>query len=433
MGPFDFSRFLATIIKWWDGLFLHIRLAQVKVIQCDHVAVVRSGARQPGNLVYPDTESLTIQAQLGVPTNAKVFPLLLLVEVIPPSSQRGFRLVQSVDRPVGNSSSLQFTLSREIGVFRTPGKWEVRIQLLRTNWLIGSHFFTVISETELNRDLKMVSGIICRHEEGARYNSHFAFVDTHTVTLSATIVPINYHVSKFIDRPIYIDFFRSGKSVAGKTIRAKASLVAGTNSLAIRVEVPIAEDHLLGIPGHYEIVLRLDRSVIGQIPFDVITLEQARKSVSLKNIELVGSKKQTGFARLGQKASVQKIDNIAVHLSFQTIYPSPFLKRLLGVAAVMGNNIIAFAEHNVIFPEQSAEIAVFELTIPEGIANDGSTRLRFHVILDNAVVGTREIIFCRPPRYCANNQGCLRPEAVRGIGEEDLASEYAEIQRAMRG
>jgi len=424
LSLFIVIRSVKAIIRAWQRMRHRMKFRAVKLVSLNHRVQCHGGEYQPDGMVYPDSESIALKADLLLPNRRDIYPLQLELEIVQPDGGVWRTLWESVEPVEANRANIWFQIGDLAGLLNSSGTWKARLILRNIHKVLGKTGFSVISRSDLIADLEAVDTkliAICGDQTGP---DNVIFSDVEAVVPSTVIRPRRCHSTKFTGMHVSLELVCTDKPDEPETQTFPLELTDGQMEFC-SVSRPIAGDPIAKKVGRWEFRLSVEDRVLARIPFIITTFEQALDSIKIESFDIAGRDAEGKVAPVGKVAYVQRLRALSPVITLGTRFPSRRVSYEMTLEAGIGEQPVGGVEGKLVFHGNTVQLIPGEFVPPHLDELRDAIEVSFILIVEGKTLGVREVLLRKRPPRCADAQGRItRPPSS---GEIDFDSEAMRI------
>ncbi|MCG3131523.1 MAG: hypothetical protein FLDDKLPJ_02319 [Phycisphaerae bacterium] len=409
----------------WRIWRFRMKYRNVRVASLVHRVHCRDGQDQPDGKAYPDSESISVKAELSLPDQPDIYPLHLELEVVRPNGAIWRTLHESIDAPPAPRLSLWFQLDQVAEMLTHSGSWKTQLILRNTGTRLASTSIAIVTRTDLIADLQASDvRLIALHGDKAEPES-VIFPDIDSVVPTAVIRPKCFHPSKFVDMRLRLDLANVDKREEAESAELPLQLIDGRMMFS-PVSRPIAGDEIARKLGRWEFRLSVDDRQLTRIPFVITSLEQVLAGLKLESFEIAGiARSGQRTTPVGKVAYLRDVRALCPVVTLTSDLPSPRAGFHMTMGVCVDGDPVGGVEGAVVLDGKSVQLLPGEFVPPELLDGRESIKVSFIFILEGRTLGIREVVLRSKPPRCADAQG--RIAAPPAANEIDYDAEAARI------
>jgi len=301
---------IKQLVRAWRGWRFRMQFRGVRAVSLTHRVQCRDGQYQPDGRAYPDSESMSIKADLELPERSDVYPLHLELEVARPDGAVWRTLREKIEAPQAERVTFWFQLDQIGELLGHSGTWNSRLILRNTGKRLAATAFTVVSHADLVADLK-ATGVALLAVKGDRTEPAKAVFpdEVEAVVPTAIIRPKTFHPSKFAGMQLRLDLVNADKRDEVESQEFPLEMADGRMEFC-SVSRPIAGDDIARKLGRWEFRLSAEGRPLARMPFIIVSVQQALESLKIESFGLAGITRDGKVNPVGSVAYVRNLRSL---------------------------------------------------------------------------------------------------------------------------
>ncbi len=411
-------------VRTWRDWRFRMKLRGVCAVSLTHRAQCHDGQFQPDGKVYPDSESLSIKADLTVPCHRDIYPLDMELEILRPDGVVWETLRETVATPRADRVTLWFQIDRVGELFGHSGTWNARLVLHNTGECLANDEFAVVDHAALVSDLEATSVMILAVRDHQTVQENVIFPDVEALVPTAVIRPRSFHPSKFAGLQLRLDLVDVDNRAEVEGQEFPLELSNGAMEFC-SVSRPIADDELAEKLGRWEFRLSVEGRELARMPFVITSVQQALESLKIESFEVVGVPHRGSPSPVGTIAYVRNVRSLCPVVRVTSQLPSRRVEFQTTMGVCVDGEPIAGIEGTLVMDQGVVELMPGEFSLPR--LPDGHNRMQvsFVLLAEARTLGIREVTLRSTPPRCADVQGRIMVSPTDA--EIDYGSEAARI------
>jgi hypothetical protein len=413
------------LVRAWRAWQFRMQFRGVRAAGLTHRVQCRDSQYQPDGRAYPDSESISLKADLVLPERLDIYPLHLELEVARPDGAVWRTLREEIEAPQAERVTFWFQLDQIGELLGHSGTWNARLILRNTDRRLAATAFTVVSHADLVADLK-ATGVALLAVRGDRTEPAKAVFpdEVEAVVPTAVIRPKTFHASKFAGMQLRLDLVNVDKQDDVESQEFPLEMADGRMEFC-SVSRPIAQDDIARKLGRWEFRLSAEGRQLARMPFVIVSVQQALESLKIESFDLAGTTRDGKVSAVGSVAYVMNLRSLCPMVKLTSKLPSPRAGFQMTMGVCVDGEPVGGVEGTLVMDRNVEEMVPGEFTPPPIPEGRDSMKVSFVLLVEGRNLGVREVMLrSRPPR-CADAQG--RISETPGRGEIDYDSEAARI------
>jgi hypothetical protein len=364
------------------------------------------GTLQPGPRIGPDATRLLLHAALALPRGGGAYPIEVRLRLAGPDGARHADVCRTIDSPDAWTGSLVVVLSDLSELRRRPGPWRGEVVDARGR-VLGRVDFEVVAGTAA-ADVEAEDLWLVLVRNGQSYRHDLVFDDTAMVLPQATLRARGSAAARLQGKKVRVELVSQETGTALDTVAVPLRLEAGVMRLDF-LSYPVAGAALAGRPGGWAFRLSVDGCLLGELPFAVVTREQARQSVRVERFDLFAGRTggEADLHLVGRQADASWTRFLVPVLGLRTCHASPALAYGLTVAVLRDGEPYQLLEKAIVLPQEEATVTVGEIKAPVPAAEGQAVELEIMVLLDGRYLAGRMVVVRVVPPADGDAEGRL--------------------------
>lgn len=409
----------------WRNWRFRMKFRHVRVASFVHRVQCRDGQDQPDGKAYPDSESISVNADLVLPGRPDIYPLHLELEVVQPDGAIWRTLHESIDAPPALRLSLWFQVDQIAEMLPHSGSWKTRLTLRNIGKRLASTSIAIVTRADLVADLQASDVRLIALRGDSAEPEQVIFPETEAVVPTAMIRPKCFHPSKFVDMRLRLDLVNVDKREEAENAELPLQLVDGRMVFS-PVSRPIAGGEIARKLGRWEFRLSVDDRQLARIPFVITSFEQVLAGLKLESFEIAGiARSGQRTTPVGKVAYLRNVRALCPVVTLTSDLPSPRTGFRMTLGACVDGEPIGGVEGTLVLDRKSIKLLPGEFVPPALGEGRESANVSFIFMVEGRTLGIREVTMRSKPPCCADAQGrIVTPPAA---GEIDFEAEAARI------
>jgi hypothetical protein len=402
-----------------------MKFRRVRVVSLTHRVQCGDGQYQPDGKAYPDSESISVKADLVLPEHADIYPLLVELEVVLPNGTIWRTQRESIEAPRAQRLTLWFQIDEIAELLGHSGMWTARLVLRNTHKPLAATTFAVVTRADLVADLQAADVRLIALQGDRAEQEKVIFQDTEAVVPMAVIRPRSCYPSKFVDMTLRLDLVHVDKRDQIESVEFPLKLADGAMEFC-SVSRPIAGDEIARNLGRWEFRLSVEDRQLARIPFVITSLEQVLAGLKIENFEIAGiARSRQRAAPVGKVAYLRNLRALCPVVTVTSEFPSPRAGFRMTMGACVDGEPVGGVEGTLAMDRGSMKLVPGEFAPPDLHDGRDSMKVSFIFMVAGRTLGIREVTLRLKPPRCADAQGRIMTSP--GISEIDYDGEAARI------
>ena len=386
----------------------HFRYRKVRLGGLIKHALTARGEMQPDGYVYFDTTSLTVTANITMPSREDLFPLSLALEIVRPDGAVHCTVENTLTAYPGRSHAVGFIVPDIDVVLRSPGRWRANLFLCDIK-LLGETAFVVIDRSQLIDDLAVRDvSLIAAHGEEVRATD-LVLTDAESVVPHAVLAPKTFHPSKFDGMELKLELVHHESSFVLEETAIPVNLSSGRMEL-IEHSVTVANGPIAKRTGRWDFRLSVEgRKLRRQISFLLLATLELQKSIFVERIDIVGQTASGQCVSVGDSAYIPNIQSLTPVVTVRTQYPTLDIEHPVLIGICVDGKPVEEVDTRIVLGEPISEFIPGEYNLPRE-RPQGPTVYSFVIFMHGQCLAIRDVRLIQNMPSCANSQGQLDNE-----------------------
>jgi len=399
---------LVWLARWlrraWRACCFRMKLRGVRVANLTHRVLCHDGRDQPDGNAYPDSESISLQADLLLPAYRDIYPLHLDLEIVRPGGTTWRTLHETIERAEAQRATVSFQLDEIATLLICPGTWMARLTLRNTRKVLAVTTFTVVTRASLVADLKATNVRLLAVQGDQVHPENLIFPDVETLVPTAVIQPRSCHPSKFTDMRLRLDLVNVDKQDEVESQGFPLDLTTGEMEFCA-VSRPVAGDEIARKVGQWEFRLSVEGRLLARMPFVITSYEQILASLKVGRFDIMRIPRAGKPSPVGKVAYTENLHALCPVVTITSKLPSPRAGFHATLGVCVDDQPVGGTEGTLVMDRSSVELMPGEFTPPHMPEGHDSMRVSFVLLVEGRNLGIHEVTLCSRPPRCADSQG----------------------------
>ena len=413
----------------WRAWRFRMKFRGVCAVSLTHRVQCRNGQYQPDGRVYPDSESVSIKADLVLPARRDIYPLHLELELTRPDGAVWRTLREKIEARQAERVTFWFQIDQIGEMLGYPGTWNARLILQNTAMRLAATTFTTVNRADLIADLKATGAALLAVQGDRTQPEKVIFPDVEALVPTAVIRPKTFHPSKFAGMQLRLDLVNANKRDEVESQEFPLEMTDGAMEFC-SISRPVAGDDIARKLGRWEFRLSVEGRQLARMPFVIASAQQALESLKIESFDLAGTTHEGKISEVGQVAYLRNLRSLYPVVKVTSRLPSPRAGFQMSIGVCIDYEPVGGVEGTLVMDRNAVELVPGEFTPPSIPEGRDSMKVSFVLLVEGRNLGVREVLLrSRPPR-CADAQG--RISEPPGHSQIDYDSEADRILREAR-
>ena len=416
------------LIGWartcWRAVSQRTRYRRVRLLNLTSQATYGADDLEPDGIVYPDSTSVRLRADLTVPKREDIYPLDIRFSVTRPDGSLYVSENKRIENPDQGLLSVAINIDDVDPLKDAPGNWSVTVSLENVPRKLGTGTFRVVDREALLADLRLLDARVVAEAEGQLYPTTVILEDSESLSPVISLAPRSCHPSKYAGMKLQVGLYHcsSGEHVD----EFSRTLLPEDEAFTLcDVCIPIHGTPLAEKTGHWEFRISVEERQLATLPFALVSRDAARKSVKLERLDLVGTSGAGQAFPLGHMAYASSLRTISPVITLNTRYPVPWVAYDTVVGVCINEEPVGEVAGGIAFDENVIQFVPGEFTVPELPESDEPPVCTFVLLVEGRCLATRDVVLLKALPQCSDVEGrIVLPDAEPRL---DYSSEAARI------
>lgn len=399
-GNFAFKRLTSV----WRSWRYRMRYRGVRVSSLTCRVQCRDGEYQPDGKAYPDSESLSVKAELLLPERGDIYPLELDLELVSPGGSTWRTLRESVANAETRRATVWYQVDSLVRMLAHSGSWSLRLILRNTDKTLATAICEIITHADLVADLQASEARLIAIQGERAEPETVIFPDVETLVPTVTIRPRRCHPSKYGDITVRLELANTDKPGDVEHHEMPLDLRGGTMEFC-SLSRPVAGTDLARQVGRWEFRLSVDNHQLVCLPFVMTSIEQALASMRVERFDVAGVRHRGSPGSVESVAYVRDVRALCPVVTVTTGFPSSRISFPMTMGVCVNGEPVGGLEGMLSMHSASVELMPGEFAPPAIPDGRDSLDVTFVLLVQGRTLAIRDLTLRTAPPRCADAQG----------------------------